>query len=247
MIEIDGLTVTFPSRDVTALRDVTLRIAAGERVALVGPSGSGKTTLLRALLAAVRPTSGTVRVGGREPARGRDEARIVRRATGTIRQGGDLVKGLSARTNIAIGALAEWRARDLPALLLGGAPSALSERILALARRHGIVDCLDARVEHLSGGQRQRVAVCRAVLGRPALLLGDEPTTGLDPVTSQVVLTTLVADPGSTTIVATHDATILGHFDRMVALRDGRVVHDGTPLRDDALERLYGRAWSVPR
>lgn len=247
MIEIDGLSVRFPARGIDALRDVSVHVSAGERVAVVGPSGSGKTTLLRALLAAVRPTAGTVRVAGWEPNRSTQEARSVRRATGTVRQGGDLVRGLTARTNIAIGAFSEWRAADWFGLLLARAPVPLADRITALADRHGIADCLDARVESLSGGQRQRVAICRALLGRPVVLLADEPTTGLDPVTSRAVLDGLEADPSVTLVVASHDPAVIARFDRMVALRDGRVVHDGAPLPEADLVGIYGPTWSDTR
>lgn len=239
MIEVERLTVTFPARGVHALRGVSLTVTAGERVVLVGPSGSGKTTLLRALLAAVPAADGGVRVGGVDPATGRADARRVRRMTGTVRQGDDLVRGLTARVNIAVGALAGWRLRDWPRLLAGRAPATLEGRIVELAVRHGIADCLDARVESLSGGQRQRVAVCRALLGRPALLLADEPTTGLDPVTSAVVLDALDEDRAVTALLATHDPEVIARCDRMVALRDGMVVHDGPVLGSADLTPIY--------
>jgi ABC-type phosphate/phosphonate transport system ATPase subunit len=245
MIELDDVSVTFPARRVIALQGLTLRIAEGERVAVVGPSGSGKTTLLRSLLGAVR-TTGTIRIGGRDPGRSHGEALAIRRTTGTIRQGGDLVRGLTARTNIAVGALPEWRTLDWPRILLGRMPSSLRDRIDDLAGRHGIADCLEARVESLSGGQRQRVAVCRALIGRPRLILGDEPTTGLDPVVAQAVLAAVDESPAATVIVATHDPVVMLRFDRMVALREGRIVHDGAALRDGDLARIYGTAWSTP-
>lgn len=244
MIEVVNARVVFPSRGTSALDSVSLRVTRGERVAIVGPSGSGKTTLLRTLLAAVRTTTGTVRVAGREPGRSPADAQAVRRMTGTIRQGGDLVRGLSARTNIAIGALSEWRPLDWPRLLIGRMPSMLTDRIADLAAHHGIADCLEARVESLSGGQRQRVAVCRALIGRPELLLADEPTTGLDPITALAVLAGIDEDPAATVIVATHDPIVLQRFSRMVVLCNGRIVHDGDQLRDDDLARIYGDTWS---
>ena len=246
MIEVEEASVAFPARGIVALDQVTIRVEPGERLAVVGPSGSGKTTLLRSLLAAVRITSGSIRVGGLDPARSPAEARTVRRATGTIRQGGDLVRGLTARTNIAIGALSEWRPIDWPLAALGRSPASLADRIARLAERHGITDCLDARVESLSGGQRQRVAVCRALIGRPTLILADEPTTGLDPVTARAVLSGIGEDRDATVVVATHDPEVMRRFERMVALRDGRVVHDGAALHDDDLARIYGATWSTP-
>lgn len=245
MIEVDGLVVEFPARRVRALDAVTLRISEGERVALVGSSGAGKTTFLRSLVGAAVPTSGSVRVDGREPTGASREAREVRRRTGMIRQGNDLVRGLTSRTNIAMGVTSRWRPLDWMRVARGLCPSGLDEHITELADRYGISDCLDARVEHLSGGQRQRVAVCRALIGGPRLLLADEPTSGLDPVAASAVVDILVAARDNTVIVSTHDLELAARFDRVIALRNGRIVHDGGSIDAGLVTAIYGRDESV--
>jgi ABC-type phosphate/phosphonate transport system ATPase subunit len=238
-VELDGLTVAFPGRPFPAVHEVTLRIRHADRVALIGPSGAGKSTLLRAILGAV-PASGTVRVGGLNPYGGARERRTIRGRTGFLRQGGDLVPGLSARLNAVLGTSGEWRARDWLHALRGGVPTRYEDRLSALAARHGVADVLEPRVEDLSGGQRQRVALVRALLPRPALLLADEPTAGLDPVTARAAVDGLLTASDATIVLATHDVGVAARFDRVVALRDGRVVHDGAAPDGDWLSRFYG-------
>ncbi|MGP3957999.1 ATP-binding cassette domain-containing protein [Nonomuraea sp. 3N208] len=230
----------FPGRRLRAVDRVTLRIAEGEQVALLGPSGAGKSTFLRALLGAVTIT-GTVRVGEWDPYGTAAERRAIRRASGFVRQGGDLVPGLSARLNAAMGTSPSWTLRDWARVLGGRAPAAQEERLAALADRHGITDSLPARVRELSGGQRQRVAVIRALLPGPRLLLADEPTSGLDPVTAAAVVDTLCSPAGSmTVVVATHDLAVARRFPRILAMRDGRLVHDGQSLDETTAAGVYG-------
>ncbi|WP_171074213.1 ATP-binding cassette domain-containing protein [Nonomuraea basaltis] len=230
----------FPERRLRAVDTVTLRVAEGERVALLGPSGAGKSTLLRVLLGAV-PVTGTVRVNGLDPYGTARERREIRRASGFVRQGGDLVPGLSARLNAVMGTSPYWSPRDWARVLAGRVPAAYEERLAALADRHGITDSLPARVRELSGGQRQRVAVIRALLPGPRLLLADEPTSGLDPVTAEAVVDALCA-PGEsvTVVVATHDLAVARRFPRILAMRDGRLVHDGDSLDETAAAGVYG-------
>ncbi|MGQ0841944.1 ATP-binding cassette domain-containing protein [Actinokineospora sp.] len=222
---------------------LTLHIAEGERVALLGPSGAGKSTLLRALLGAV-PIRGEVRVGALDPYRSERNARTVRAATGFVRQGNDLVLGLSARLNAIMGTSATWRWRDWPRALAGGTPPSLARRLDTLALSHGIADCLSQPARTLSGGQRQRVALVRALLGAPRLLLADEPTSGLDPVTAAAAVDALRdaddRDRPVTVVVATHDLAVARRFPRIVALRDGRLVYDGPVLDDPTAALIYG-------
>ena len=234
-ISVRHLTVEFADRGLRALDRVSLEIDAGERVALLGPSGAGKSTLLRALLGAV-PAEGEVRVGGHDPY-GR-LVRQVRRNTGFLRQGDDLILGVSARLNALMGTVAGWRARDWVAVLSGRVPAAHADRFAELAERHEVVECLPARADQLSGGQRQRVALIRALLPAPGLLLADEPTTGLDPVTAAVAVGAL-HDAGVTVIAATHDLAVAATFPRIVALRGGRVVYDGPPADEPTTARIY--------
>ncbi|HWB71552.1 MAG TPA: ATP-binding cassette domain-containing protein [Egibacteraceae bacterium] len=239
-VRIRALTVDFPSRGVRALDGVDLAVAEGERVALLGPSGAGKTTLLRAILAAVRPATGSIRVGGADPFSSA-QVRHIRRSTGMLRQGTDLVNGVSARTNALMGTVPGWGARGWLAVLRGRTPAAYAGRLQTLAERHGLSDCLAARVEQLSGGQRQRVALVRALLPAPRLLLADEPTSGLDVRTAATAVASLLAADAATVLVATHDLDVARDFPRVVALRAGRVVYDGPGLDEATVERIYGR------
>lgn len=235
-VEIDDLTVDFPARGIRALSGVRLAVAEGEQVALMGRSGAGKSTLLRTMLGAVPTTAGTVRVGGLDPARPA-QAHRIRRATGMLRQGGDLVGGVSARTNALMATSPTWRAADWLRVLRGRTPAVLADRLHALARAMGVEDCLDARVDQLSGGQRQRVALVRALLPNPRLLLADEPTAHLDPISAAAAVDGLLAT-GVTLVVATHDPEVARRFPRVVVLADGTVVADGPGV--GALDRLLG-------
>lgn len=239
-IVLEDVTVTFDGRAAPALDRVSLSVRAGERVALVGPSGAGKSTLLRLLLGGVRPASGRVRVGGLDPFT-TQQVRQLRRFTGHVRQRDDLVPGVSARTNILMGQSWSWHMPDWWAVARGRAPSRHASRLAELAEGHGIADILDQRVEHLSGGQRQRVALARALLGNPRLLLADETTSGLDPVSAARAVADLASVEGATVVLSTHDVSLAGSLARVVALRAGRIVHDGAPPDACETELIYAR------
>ncbi|GGS28924.1 phosphonate ABC transporter ATP-binding protein [Actinokineospora fastidiosa] len=237
-IRLTGVSVTFPDREHPALDDVSLTVEEAEHVVLLGPSGSGKTTLLRCVLGAVKPTSGTLTVGGKNPAKAA-ELRAIRRCTGVVRQGNDLVHGLRAQTNAVLGTSPSWGLRDWAAVLRGRVPARYAERVRTLAETQGIQPFLKSQVESLSGGQRQRVALVRAVLPEPRLLLADEPTSGLDPVTAQAAVHTLREASGVTVVISTHDLSIARQFPRVVALRDGRVCFDGPELSERDARDIY--------
>jgi ABC-type phosphate/phosphonate transport system ATPase subunit len=238
-VDVRDLRVDLPGHGARALDGVTLRILAGEQVALLGPSGAGKTTLVRALLGAVRPMAGAVSVGGVDPTGSRADLRAVRRRIGLVRQGGDLVPSLSARANALAGVSHELGPAAWLALARGRVPVTHATRLAALADEHGLGPLLDVPTGRLSGGQRQRVALLRALMGRPGLLLADEPTAGLDPGTASSALAALRGAPG-TLLVATHDLAVARAFGRVVALRAGRVVHDGDGFDAGDAEALYG-------
>jgi len=236
-VRSSGLTVWFRGRPAPALADVDLRIEAGARVALLGPSGSGKSTLLRAILGAV-PAHGRVSVAGLNPYGRRSDQVAIRRRTGLVRQGGDLVFGLSGRLNALAGTTATWTLLDWYQVTRGRVPVRYLDRFATLVASHGLEEYVGARVETLSGGQRQRVALVRALLPEPELLLADEPTAGLDPVTGATAVDAILASGARTIVVATHDLAVAARFPHVLALRAGRVVHNGG-LAPDAIGALY--------
>jgi ABC-type phosphate/phosphonate transport system ATPase subunit len=166
--------------------------------------------------------------------------RAVRRATGSLRQGDDLILAVSARLNAVLGTVPQWRLPDWGRVLTGRVPRGWADRLAALAARHGVTECLPAPAGQLSGGQRQRIALIRALLPGPTLLLADEPTSGLDPVTAAEAVQALHGTD-STVFAATHDATVAATFGRVIALRDGRLVYDGPPLDAATAADIYRR------
>jgi putative ABC transport system ATP-binding protein len=203
-----------------ALDDVSLRITAGEAVAILGPSGSGKSTLLNLVAGLDRPSSGTVTVDGvRVDELGEaDSARYRRAKVGMVFQFFNLLDDLTVADNVM-----------LPAQLAGIARDAARRRARELLGALGIERHATAHPGRLSGGERQRVAVARALMNRPALLLADEPTGALDTASGEEVqqlLHDLHAD-GQTIVLVTHDLALAKSCaTRTVQLVDGRVAAD---------------------
>jgi putative ABC transport system ATP-binding protein len=213
---------------VRALGPVAFAVAPGEFVAVMGPSGSGKSTLLTLAGALDRPTGGTVRVDGIDLADlgPRELARLRRRVIGYVFQELNLLPGLTALENVA-----------LP-LELDGVPIA-EARDEARRALDGVQmeRFADRFPENLSGGEQQRVAIARAFVGPRSLLLADEPTGALDSVTGDVVMRLLRrrCDEGRTVVLVTHDATHAAWADRILYLRDGRIVDDVRASRSSVL------------
>ncbi len=203
---------------VRVLRGVNLAVRAGEAVALIGASGVGKSTLLYLLGALDRPTAGQVLFDGEEIfARSESGlARFRRTEVGFVFQFYNLFREMTALENAMLPALLQRRAFEEARLL---AVEALSEV--------GLGDRLRHRPGELSGGEQQRVAIARALVGRPRLLLADEPTGNLDPKTSEVIFDLflrLQAERGLTFVVATHNQELARKADRGYRLVDGRAV-----------------------
>ncbi|HWD45292.1 MAG TPA: ABC transporter ATP-binding protein [Actinomycetota bacterium] len=205
-----------PAR-VEALREVDLAVEGGELVAVMGPSGSGKSTLLAIAGSLEEPSSGEVLVSGSALSgmTPNQRARLRRRAIGYVFQDFNLLAGLSAVENVA-----------LPLELDGVGQRAARTSGLAALDELGMAGQAGRFPDELSGGERQRVAIARAVVGERRLLLADEPTGALDSVNGESVMRLLRAacKRGVAGVVVTHDAHLASWADRVVFLRDGRLV-----------------------
>jgi ABC-type lipoprotein export system ATPase subunit len=210
---VSGLTKSYPGLNV--LRGLDLTVAAGEVVAIRGQSGTGKSTLLHCLGLLDRADTGSIRIDGEEVT-GRSPALTAHtRATriGFVFQAFHLLPEFTTRENVLMSA----RTAGLPLASAGSRADDLLDRVGLASRRH-------ADVRTLSGGERQRVALCRALLTKPALLLADEPTGNLDPVTAAVVLEqvlSLALADGAAVVLVTHDPAIAARADRRMKLAIG--------------------------
>jgi len=207
------------SQIVHALRDVSLKVEAGEFVAITGQSGSGKSSLLNILGCLDHPSSGHYLIEGRDVATLDDEASsdIRNRRIGFVFQSFHLLPRLSVRENVL-----------LPLRFHRQPPADAGERADALLERVGLAERRNHRPNELSGGQMQRAAIARALLLRPALLLADEPTGNLDSKSAADVLALIdeVHGEGQTVVLVTHDNDIAARAPRRVRLHDGRIAHD---------------------
>jgi putative ABC transport system ATP-binding protein len=208
---------------VPALRGVDLRVLPGEMLALTGPSGSGKSTLLNLAGLIDRPDQGEIRFRGqRVSGIGESEATLLRRdAIGFVFQGFNLVPVMTVADNV-----------DYPLFLAGVPAVERRERVALVLRAVGLDEHAAHRPDALSGGQRQRVAIARALVKRPALVIADEPTASLDSHTADQVLDLMRERghaQGAAFLIATHDARLLRRCDRVIDLRDGRIVAAASP------------------
>ena len=204
---------------VHALRGITLRVDAGELVAITGPSGSGKTTLLSILGCLDRPTTGSYRLVGEEVARmgERDRARVRGRRIGVVFQAYNLLVRSTAYENV-----------ELPLVYAGVPARRRPARVLAALEQVGLAHRADHRPGQLSGGEQQRVGIARALVAGPALVLADEPTGNLDSRSAADVLAILdrLHAQGTTIVVITHSEEVAAHAPRRLRIADGTIVGD---------------------
>jgi len=207
---------------VEILRGVDLEVPAGQFVAIMGASGSGKSTLLGLLAGLDTPTSGRIVLDGTDiTGLSEDKLALVRgRKIGFVFQSYQLIPTLSAEENVL-----------LPHELAGGDVRTGMERARKLLESVGLGDRLDHYPVQLSGGEQQRVALARAFMVKPPILMADEPTGNLDSVNGAHVLDLLISlnqQEGATLILVTHDVSLTNRADRIVSLRDGKIVADET-------------------
>ncbi len=225
----DALTKTYGSGDtkVTALDNVSVSFAAGEFTAIMGPSGSGKSTLMHCMAGLDTPTSGSAWLGTTDLASLKDKelTKTRRDRLGFIFQSFNLVPTLTAEENITLPTDIAGRKVD----------RAWFDEVTG---RLGLTDRLSHRPAELSGGQQQRVACARALVSRPEIIFGDEPTGNLDSNSSAEVLAILRASvdrDGQTVVIVTHDAKAAAYADRILFLADGRILEE---LRQPSVESI---------
>ncbi len=218
MIKMRGVTKTYPGGHL-ALDNVNLDIEKGEFVFLVGPSGSGKSTLVRCLLKELEPTAGTIFVAGRDIGRlSQSKVPYLRRNIGCVFQDFKLLPNKTVYENVSF------------ALEVIGKPRYMTKnQVEDVLKLVGLGGKMDRYPNEISGGEMQRVSIARAFVNHPPILLADEPTGNLDPVTTMglMKLFNRINRLGTTVVVATHDKEMVDSMrKRVVALEAGRVVRD---------------------
>lgn len=222
LLETRGLALRFGER--TVLHDVDVQVRPREVVFFMGPSGCGKTTLLKALAGLLRPHAGTVAFEGRPlEAESGPVREALRHATGMVFQGAALLSSINLADNVAL----PMRVRQAAL-----SPEVVQEAVRMKLAQVGLLDAADRQPSELSGGMRKRAGIARALALDPRLLLLDEPTGGLDPVTSaeiDALIGALRQDLGVTVVIVSHDLTSAERLaDRAVILGDGRILAEGT-------------------
>jgi len=222
VISVRGVKRSFLGQPV--LRGVNIDVHKGESLVIIGPSGCGKSVLLRHLIGLYHPEEGSVRINGRDIAdMKRGELYAVRRKFGMLFQNSALFDSLTVGENVSLGLKEHF----------GYSREDLRERAHQKLKQVGLGNALDKKPSELSGGMRKRVSLARAIAMDPEIILYDEPTTGLDPITADVInvlIRFLQEDLHTTSITVTHDmVSAYKVADRIAMLHNGQIIFDGTP------------------
>ena len=221
-LELDGVTKVYgEDPPVPALRGVSFFVRPGELVAIVGPSGSGKTTLLHVIGTLERPSSGLVRIGGVDAAQldDRELSKLRARTIGFVFQQFFLAEHATVRDNVADGLL-----------YAGVRAGERYQRADEAIERVGLSERASFKPIKLSGGERQRVAIARALVGRPTIVLADEPTGNLDSTNGAAIMELIreLNAAGATIIMITHDTGLADQLPRQIRVLDGEIISDRT-------------------
>ncbi len=221
IISMRGLEKSFGGLDV--LRGVDIDIRRGESLVIIGPSGCGKSVLLKHMIGLLRPDRGSVRVDGDEITEMDDESLYeVRKKFGMLFQGAALFDSLSVGENVGLALKEHTRLSD----------EEIEAKVVEKLKMVGMAHAVDKRPSELSGGMKKRVGLARAIAMDPAIILYDEPTTGLDPIMADVInelIRTLQGKLNTTSVTVTHDMTSARKVaDRIAMLYDGHIVFEGT-------------------
>ncbi|MBS7610887.1 ABC transporter ATP-binding protein [Candidatus Bathyarchaeota archaeon] len=212
-----------------ALKDVNFKVYEKDLVAIMGPSGSGKTTLLNMLGLLDRPTSGKIIFDSQDISKLSDKelANLRNTKLGFVFQTFNLINRLTVFENVELPLIPKGLSRNVRAKMVEE----------ALIKVGGGTEWLKKRPNQLSGGQQQRVAIARAIVGRPAVILADEPTGNLDRMSAKIVITTLLElnKEGHTVIIVTHDPEVANCTQKIYVIRDGTIVGEYRPNPDESL------------
>jgi ABC-type lipoprotein export system ATPase subunit len=216
MIDVADVWKSFDAGKIAVLKGVSMEVARGELLALCGTSGCGKSTLLSLIAGLESLDRGNIRIDGRERITEKEKVALLRKEVGFIFQLHHLMPDLTLEENCLV-----------PVIAVGGNMAAARKRMRDLADQTGVAHRLDRSVRELSGGERQRGALVRALMNDPHILLADEPTGALDEENREIVfslLLDLVRSGGKTLVMATHDKEMAQRCDRVLHMRDGRIL-----------------------
>ena len=216
MIDVVDVWKSFDAGKIAVLKGVSMEVARGELLALCGTSGCGKSTLLSLIAGLESLDRGNIRIDGRERITEKEKVALLRKEVGFIFQLHHLMPDLTLEENCLV-----------PVIAVGGNMAAARKRMRDLADQTGVAHRLDRSVRELSGGERQRGALVRALMNDPHILLADEPTGALDEENREIVfslLLDLVRSGGKTLVMATHDKEMAQRCDRVLHMRDGRIL-----------------------